>query len=193
MIGYLEGRLKTILDDGSIIVDVNGVGYNVHTVNFGSLNEDEEVALFIHTSVREDDISLWGFNSKEELSIFKLLLSVSGVGAKTALNMITLLGAETIVNSIYNEDAKTLKVKGVGVKTAEKIILDLKDKVDPSAVTKTDSEVKINNERAGNAIEALESLGYKEKDIKNAMSKLDKIAIKSMNDQELIKSLLAKL
>ncbi len=194
MIGFIDGKLKCVLDDGSLIVDVNGVGYNIHAVNFGALNEGDNVSLFIHTNVREDDISLWGFNTKEELSIFKLLLSVSGVGAKTAINLITVLGHDQIVTSIYNSDSKELKVKGVGGKTAEKIILDLKDKVDISKVTgNVVSGRVLDDKKIENVKDALKSLGYREKDIISSLSKLDKLAINSLSEQELIKTLLLKL
>lgn len=196
MIGFLEGELKSILDDGTIIVLSNGVGWSVNAVSTNALNVGEQISLFIHTSVREDDISLWGFSTSNEVSLFRQLLSVSGVGARTAALMISTLGHDALVSAIFSGDATKVKVKGVGPKTAQKIILDLKDKVD---ITKVSGDIKPEikeNRNINEATDALIALGYKERDIKESISKLakmDNIDILPLSEQEIIKLLLTKL
>ena len=192
MIGYLEGNIKSIQNDDNIIINVSGVGWSVFTPNTGSLSEGQAVALYIHTSVREDDISLWGFSSQDELSLFKLLLSVSGIGAKTALNMIKILGYNAIVSSINKNDPIALKVKGIGIKTSEKVILELKDKVKLFSSSELD-KFDFKDEKIQNAKDALIALGYKESDISRSMSKLANLDIGQASEQDLIKLLLAKL
>ncbi|MCA9386402.1 Holliday junction branch migration protein RuvA [Candidatus Dojkabacteria bacterium] len=194
MIGFLSGKIKTIFDDGSLIILSNGVGWKVNAVNTGAIKEDQEIELFIHTNVREDDISLWGFTSQEELSLFKKLLSISGVGAKTALNIITSKGYNEVVSSIYNGDAKGLKVSSVGAKTAEKIIIELRDKVPaPTDATLLGQTGTFDNSKVENVKEALKNLGYKERDIVSNLTKLDNLFISDASEQDIIKKLLSTL
>ncbi|MCA9381462.1 Holliday junction branch migration protein RuvA [Candidatus Dojkabacteria bacterium] len=194
MIGFLSGKIKAIFDDGSIVIESNGVGWQVHSVNTGAISEGQEIELFIHTNVREDDISLWGFPSQEELSLFKKLLSISGVGAKTALNIITSKGYNEVISAIYNGDAKGLKVSGVGAKTAEKIIIELRDKVPvPNGSTLDGQFARPDNSKVENVKEALKNLGYKERDVVSNLAKLDNLFINDASEQDIIKKLLTTL
>lgn len=194
MIGYLSGKIKTIFDDGSIIILSNGVGWKVNAVNTGAITTDQDIELFIHTNVREDDISLWGFTTQDELSLFKKLLSISGVGAKTALNIITSKGYNEVVSAIYNGDAKGLKVSGVGAKTAEKIIIELRDKVTPTQFNSEFSgQLNPDNNKIQNIKDALNMLGYRERDVIDKIANLDKIYIKESSEQDIIKKLLSQL
>lgn len=139
-------------------MNVNGVGYlvKVSAATAGELANGEEARLFIHTQVSESDISLYGFLEKEELAFFKQLISVSGVGPKTALGILA-SPAEVVKQAIFSEDAVSLaKFPGIGKKTAERIIVELKAKVSLNGDAKTLTNKVINDE----ALEALLSLGY---------------------------------
>jgi len=132
MIGYLKGTLVQLLEE-TLILDVGGVGYEVHPTR-GVLARctapGAEVELFVHTYVREEEIRLMGFASLAERSLFELLMTVSGVGSKNALHIISELGEQAFVESVLSGNpAPFLKVKGVGRKIAERVLLETRDKV----------------------------------------------------------------
>lgn len=174
MIRLLHGQIHS-KDERTIILFVNGVGYHVFVTNalLGQLEktgvEDDEITLYIHTHVREDDITLYGFRTKNELKFFELVLTISGVGPKMALAILD-EPPEEIQNAIFTGDIKALtKISGVGKKIAERIILELKNKVEPSELepnqaTSADQEV---NE---DVVMTLETLGYKRSHIKRVLS-----------------------
>jgi len=157
MIAKLEGLLDSV-EDGFIILMAGGVGYKVSVSSFvlGKLAGQERAVLYTHTYVREDTLSLYGFLSMDELRMFELLISVSGVGPKAALSILSLADPVAIKTAILNHDASILtKVSGVGKKTAERVILDLENKVGKIAEgvrteAMADSEV----------LDALLALGY---------------------------------
>ena len=132
MIASLRGQLELIRDD-SVIVEVGGVGYLVHvTTTF--LNEvgrvGQLVELYTHTHVRENELALYGFRALEELDLFKMLIAVSGIGPRTALAILSSFSPETLRSAIAQGDALALtRVPGIGRKTAQRLVLDLKDKV----------------------------------------------------------------
>lgn len=132
MIGFLRGEVDTILDD-RIIIDVNGVGYNILMPSKQiSLLPDigNTIKLYTHLSVREDAMTLYGFLTLEDLSIFRMLIGVSGVGPKFALGVLSTFDASELRLAIMSMDAKTIsKAPGIGLKSAQKIILELKDKI----------------------------------------------------------------
>ena len=134
MIGFVNGILRYKFD-GLAIVECGGVGYEVFVTNsaFCNLpNVDEQVQLHTWLLVREDEMSLFGFESMEEKSLFLNLISVSGVGAKTALQILSGVKQKDLVNAICSEDTNLIaKIKGIGKKTAERIVLELKDKLNP--------------------------------------------------------------
>jgi len=165
-----------------VVVDVNGVGYKVHlsTYAFGkvaggnvtdnvtpNVREGEKltVDLFIHTYVREDTLALYGFLAMEELEMFELLISISGIGPKAALGILSIATPKTIKTAILNEDASILtKVSGIGKKTAERVILELKNKVaDISTGDKEEATVDVD------AIEALITMGYSNTEAREAL------------------------
>ena len=160
MIGRLSGTYLGNTEGGAALIDVKGVGYVVRTtqIGFAALAENPSNAiLLIHTAVKEDAIDLYGFASEDELSFFKLLLEVSGVGPKTALGILNLAGVETLRNAIAAGDASYLtRVSGVGKKSAERIVVELRDKLaklgygDSHGGRKEDADV----------LEALIGLGY---------------------------------
>lgn len=134
MIGFVNGILR-YKGDGVAVVECGGLGYEVYLTNSAFCNLpdiDEQVKLFTWLLVREDEMSLFGFESLEEKNLFLQLITVSGVGAKTALQVLSGVKQKDLVNAIVGEDTSFIaKIKGVGKKTAERIVLELKDKLNP--------------------------------------------------------------
>jgi Holliday junction DNA helicase RuvA len=171
MIASLDGKLVAKGND-FIIVGCQGVGYRVKIPPpvLASVGQTgDAITLYIHTAVREDEISLYGMRSLQELEIFELLLSVSGVGPKVALALIGAMEPSTIANAIAGEQPELLmRVPGVGKRTAERIVIDLKNKIGPFAVgmaptaTSTDAD----------AISALTALGYSVAEAQRALQGL---------------------
>lgn len=192
MIGKLTGQISDIMD-AAVIIDVNGVGYLVNVLA-GEFLEGEEVELFIHTAVKENDISLWGFDSADKLKLFNLLLSVSGVGLKTAMALITEKGVREIVRSIVLEDPAGLKVSGVGKKTAERILIDLKGKVDDMSINASDGEATVvqNTDVNQDVLVAIESLGYRRQEVLDAFKRLSSEA-KELSTEDLIREILKNI
>ena len=161
MITHLKGRLveKT---PTNIVIDCNGVGYFVHISlhTFSNLSDTESVKLFIHLQVREDSHTLFGFSTKVEREIFRLLISVSGVGASIARTMLSSLTPDQVKDAIAQNDFATIQsVKGIGSKTAQRVVLDLKDKI--LKVYSLDGvSVVSNNTNKNEALSALETLGF---------------------------------
>ena len=167
MIGYLEGLVK-YANSGKIILFANGIGFTVHLP--GNLNflENQKATLYIHTHLREDNLALFGFKTPEDLDIFELLLTVSGVGPKIALAMLTSSTEENIKKAIMESNlAFFSSISGVGKKTAQKIILDLKSKIGKGDVNMGNLE--------GNSelIDSLTSLGFQKGEISSVYSKID--------------------
>jgi len=168
MIRLLQGTVHST-DSRTIILFVNGVGYQIYVPIIESIKTDEEITLHIHSHIREDAFTLYGFQSINELNFFELLLKINGVGPKMALEILK-EPAEHIKNAIASSNIPALtKISGVGKKTAERIILELKNKVDAveSSATSTNSY-----EPEADVITALESLGYKRKHISKVLSEI---------------------
>ena len=157
MIAHLRGKLA-VKDTARIVVDVNGVGYEVFIplTTFTALPDaGAEVSLDIHTHVREDLIALYGFSSRRERKIFEKLMTISGIGPKLAATILSGGSVEDLVGSIKRSDlARLTAIPGVGRKTAERIILELKDKLQDFAEAPTKSSVEVD------VLSALENLGY---------------------------------
>jgi Holliday junction DNA helicase RuvA len=179
MIARLSGNVARV--GGSLVVDVGGVGYrvNVPASVFGALPADgEKVTLVTHMLVREDDISLYGFTDETELRVFELLLTVSGVGPKVALALLSALSAEDLARAVASEDVKTLtKVPGIGAKTAQRMVLELKEKlaalgferrVDNMAAGQRVKTRDASEEIADDVLAALLNLGYNRPEAKRA-------------------------
>lgn len=167
MIAALRGKIISKKPD-SIIIDVGGVGYIVYVpLNiFSSIREiNEEVFLYIYTYVREDAIILYGFSTEEEKRIFSALINISGIGPKIALNILSTISLHDFHNAIHNEDVAFLcRVPGLGKKTAQRLILELIEKL--PAITKKDREPVFDD-----ALSALVNLGYKSSIAKEALEK----------------------
>lgn len=197
MIGFLRGILAE-KGDGYIIVDVNGVGFYVNVPsNTGAYLKAEGEEVTVHTTmiVREDDISLYGFSGRGELEAFRRLITVSGVGAKAGISILSAFTLDQLKQAIAFEDAKSLqKANGVGKKTAERIVLELKDKFTPDGtVDAAAPEAGMAAAPAGGraeAVSALIALGYSRGE---AMSALAGIPEKDLTTEEYIKKALKNL
>ena len=190
MFAYIKGKLDT-KQDTFVIIDVQGIGYKIFMPsnsieNLGEVGETAKV--YTHYYVREDNISLYGFSSNEELRMFELLLSVSGVGAKSAVSMLSEITPSKFALSVITDDVSTLtKIPGVGKKTAARIILELKDKLKTEQALEKQEEVKVqikDNSNLEEAIAALQVLGYTKREIEKAIEKID---IKDIELEEIIK------
>ncbi len=169
MISHLSGTVLRVKDRFAII-DVAGVGYKVYSTidNLLRLKKASSVSLWIYTAVREDSLDLYGFFSEEEESFFELLISVSGIGPKSALSILQITGLETLSQAVGSGDTSYLvKVSGIGKKTAEKIVLELRDKV--GALQKEGGR-NLGNEAV--ALEALTSLGYSSTEAREALKSI---------------------
>ena len=187
MIAKLTGKIE-YLKNGYAVVDVSGVGYKVHlsAYTFGKVAGLGEVAFFIHTYVREDTLALYGFLTAEELDMFELLISISGIGPKAAMGILSIATPKTIRTAILNEDPSILtKVSGIGKKTAERVILELKNKVADLSVGEKEEAVADSD-----AIEALMTMGYTVSEARDAL-KLVPVDIKDVGARlkEALKSL----
>lgn len=176
MYAFFKGKIEEIFKD-RVIVEVNDIGYeilmpesDIYTLNIGNL-----VKIYTYLHVREDDMRLFGFKSNEGLNIFKKLITVSGVGPKVALGIISNVDIENLCVAIAMEDVGALKsVPGIGPKMAQKIIFELKDKVlkEQTDVVKIKAK-EVNNKNIDEAMTALEVLGYTQKQIKDVINRLD--------------------
>ena len=164
MITHLKGKLIE-KNPTNIVLDCNGVGYsvNISLHTFSQLPSGENVKLFIHLQVREDSHTLFGFSSKVEREVFRLLISVSGIGASIARTMLSTLSPEQVMEAItQNNIAVIQSVKGIGAKTAQRVVLDLKDKIIKIYGLDEVSLVSSNTKR-NEALSALETLGFARK------------------------------
>ncbi len=170
MIAYLKG--KVIHKSSYLIVEVNQIGYQVFTPTnvLAKAKQGEEITLFTHQHVREDALELYGFLLFDNLQFFKQLISISGIGPKTALGVLAQFAVKDIKNSIVHQDSSLLiKVPGIGKRTAERLILELKDKLDilPGATYQSPSPVD------EEAADALVSLGYSKREAIKALVNLE--------------------
>lgn len=195
---YISGEL-IIADPNMAVVDAGGVGYSLnisgHTLGKLAGKIGNKVRLYTHLAVREDAMELYGFYTLEELSSFRMLISVSGVGAKSAISILSLMAPERFAAAVMNGDSKAIsKAQGIGSKTAQRIILELKDKIgkeisaDDSDVSDTLTAVTGQN-NLSEATNALMVLGYNRSEAAYALKGLDP----SLDLETLIKNALSKL
>ena len=192
MITQIRGRLIE-KSPTELVVDCNGIGYsiNISLNTFSKIGSDENIKLYTHLIIKEDSHSLYGFFEKSERSLFRLLISVSGVGASTGRMMLSSLSPNEIVSAIMTENVQVIQsIKGIGLKTSQRVILELKDKV-LSLEGSDRKELTLNNE-SDEAASALEVLGYSQKQTSKILSKI--IAENpGINVETLIKKALNKL
>ena len=179
MFAYIKGSLEE-KSNGYVVIDVGGIGYKIFMSDVAIQNIGEKgTVVKVHTYyyVREDNISLYGFISKEELTMFELLLSVSGIGAKSAITMLSNIAPSSFALAIISNDIKQLtKIPGIGSKTAQRIVLELKDKLKTdTAIPKTEETiVAIKQDNISDeAVAALQILGYNRKEIDKVLEKID--------------------
>lgn len=164
MITHISGRLVE-KNPTNVVIDCNGVGYFIHISlhTFSLLPAEEALRLYTHLQVKEDSQTLFGFMEKMERDIFRLLLSVSGIGASTARTMLSSLHPDQIKQAIATNDVATIQgIKGIGAKTAQRVILDLKDKILKVFDGDLISAVQSNTSKE-EALSALETLGFARK------------------------------
>lgn len=177
MISYIKGDVKAISEDG-FVIENNNVGYFINSTltSLSNIQINNEYKIYTSMQVREDDISIYGFYSKDELEVFLLLISVSTIGPKIALGMLSSMSTDDIKIAIVNNDIDTLtKAKGIGKKTASRIILELVDKVKKMSLPDVEKTEKINpvkNNDLDVARQALKNLGYMENDITIVLNEL---------------------
>lgn len=197
MFAYIKGSLEMKLSD-SVVIDVSGVGYKIYMAenaiqNIGEISDIVKVHTYYY--VREDNISLYGFLTSEEEKMFELLLSVSGIGAKSAIAMLSNITPSSFALAVISNDtSKLVKIPGIGAKTAARIILELKDKLKTeNAISKQDEQLKtaINqDEITDEAVSALLVLGYNRKQIEDALQKIEQ---KDLKIEDIIKKALTIL
>ena len=193
MITQLKGRLveKSPTD---VVIDCNGVGYlvNISLNTFSKLSDSESISLYTHLQVKEDSHTLFGFFEKTERNLFRQLISVSGIGASTARTMLSSLTPGEIQSAIVSGNVSVIQsVKGIGLKTAQRVIIDLKDKV--SLISENDQFIgNINNTNQDEALSALEVLGYSRKQTSRVIEMLLNNS-PELSVEELIKGALKKM
>ncbi|KXB47009.1 hypothetical protein HMPREF3188_00615 [Tissierellia bacterium KA00581] len=198
MYEYIKGELKFIYDD-YIVIDNNGIGYKIFTSNntILDLTIGQVYTIFTEYIVKEDYIALFGFKTLEELNMFKLLISVNGIGPKVSCGILSSMSVDGLKITILNEDVAMLSTsKGVGKKTAQKIILELKDKIplDKDSFVRSDFNIDIkksdDNNKKSIILDALVNLGFMKNDIEKFLSTID---IEKMEIEDIIKLSMKKL
>lgn len=191
MLAYIKGSLEMKFNN-YVVIEVGGLGYKVFMSESAIEklgNTGDMVKVHTHYHVREDDISIYGFLSNDELKMFELLIGVSGIGAKSAINMLSKITPSSFALAVItNDTSKLVKIPGIGAKTAARIILELKDKLKTiEAVEQENNEIKealVEDNKISEAISALQVLGYNRKEIDKVLEKLDK---ETLSLEEIIK------
>ena len=190
MYAYIKGILEVKSND-YVVIDVNGIGYKIF-MSETAIDRLEEIGktvkVYTHYYVREDNISLYGFITNEELRMFELLLSVSGIGAKSAIATLSCITpSEFALSVITNDESKLTKIPGIGKKTAARLILELKDKLKTEETITKNEKVAVvvsKQEESSEAVAALQVLGYTKKEIEKALEQVD---LNGLGTEEIIK------
>ena len=172
MFEFLEGKFEEITPS-YVVVNCSSVGYKVEIslTTYTDLKDKSSGRLFVHQIVREDAQLLFGFSSKKERTVFRALISVNGIGANTARMMLSSLNSDELIRAVVKEDVGAIKaVKGIGIKTAQRVIIDLKDTFSKFEVA--DVEVQSNNKNKEEALLALQTLGFNKVLIEKALDKI---------------------
>lgn len=181
MIAFIEGRVTEILENG-IVISNNGIGYYVimPSSDISSMNAGDEIKIHTHLQVSEDNLSLYGFLSESSLQMFRLLIGVSGIGPRNAVSVLSAVPVDDLIFAIAGEDEKKIcSAPGIGPKTARRIILELKDKVDineslsSGSGQNVSSDITVDQGNKNDAVLALNALGYNTADILRAMREIE--------------------
>lgn len=189
MIAFLKGKVE-FKTNSFIVIDVNGIGFKVFMTesSIQSIEKNQDIKVFTYMRVMEDDMSLYGFLNNEELAMFELLISVGGIGAKSAIAILSNIEPSAFALAVITDDVSKLKkLPGIGPKTAQRIILELKDKIKSEQALEDSSDIKekiVIDNNTQDAIDALQVLGYNRKSIEIALEGLD---TKDMSVEEIIK------
>jgi Holliday junction DNA helicase RuvA len=173
MITHLKWKLAE-KNPTHVVIDCNGIGYfvNISLHTFSNLPDNENIKLYTHLQVKEDAHTLYGFSSLAEREIFRLLISVSGIGTNTARTMLSSLSPKQVREGIATEDVALIQsIKGIGIKTAQRVIIDLKDKI-IKIYDIDEVSVKESNTNKEEALSALEVLGFNKKQAEKALDKI---------------------
>ncbi len=194
MFEYIQGKI-TGLTPANAVIEAGSIGYFIHvSVNtYSQINGKEQVKLYLHQVVREDAHLLYGFAELTERELFRLLISVNGIGSNTALMMLSSLTADELKNAIIQDDVNVLKsIKGIGAKTAQRVIIDLKDKLGKVTVNDQILIGKPDNTIRDEALSALVMLGFVRKNVEKVLDKVLK-ANPNLTVEQLIKLALKSL
>lgn len=189
MFYYLNGTI-TLLDANLAVVDCGGVGYACHTTNvtLSKLQVGKQAKLFTFCNIKEDAFDIYGFSTREELSCFEKLLGVGGVGPKAALAILSVVTPDQFTLAVMTQDDKTLTMaQGVGKKLAQRILLELKDKLAPSQLELSGAQLDaspIHGSKSAEASAALASLGYSQQEIAAALKGVD---VNAMRVEEIVR------
>jgi len=198
MIGRLTGKV-TLINPGEIIIDTAGVGYQVkisYNTYYQISGEEDSASLLVHTHVREDDISLYGFADEIERKLFRMLISISGIGPKLAINILSGISPDDLISAVENVSIARLNaIPGVGKKTAERISIEMRDKIKhltdkemPSSFRKPDSDTETVSRHE--IISALINLGFKRQNAEMAFDKSIRTVEESSNFEIVLKQCL---
>ena len=196
MFAYLKGIIEEITED-NLVIDVNNVGYNVR-ISSGTAQllppKGEEIKIYTYTLVREDMFCLYGFLTRDDLEIFRKLITVSGIGPKGGLSILSVMDSDSLRYAIISGDAKAIsKAPGIGARSAERIILELRDKIEmPGLAAGTaDSESRASDSVSQETAEALASLGYSASDALRAINRIQ--GAENMDTEELLRAALKNM
>lgn len=202
MIAFIKGEIADIAED-NVVIDTGNIGYNIK-ISTGTANLlpgiGQEIKLYTYTHIREDLFQLYGFLTRDDMDIFKKLITVNGIGPKGGLGILSVMNADDLRFAIMSGDAKAIsKAPGIGAKTAERIILDLRDKVslEDTLIAREmkayngAGETGIDNNAKNEAVEALVALGYSASDALKAVKKV--IAAEEMDTEEILKAALKNM
>ena len=193
MISHLSGKLVS-KSPTSLVVECNGIGYevNISLNTYSKIIDSEQIKIYTHLQIREDSHSIFGFFDELERSVFRLLISVSGIGANTARTMLSSMPPNKVIESIQSDNVVAIQsIKGIGAKTAQRVIIDLKDKV-LNLIDDNDFNVSPNNTQREEALSALSVLGYPIKQTQRIVDSLMN-AEPDMPVERIIKNALNKL
>lgn len=200
MIGYIKGTLEEV-EEQYIIVDHQGMGYRIFVPGSafsGAVSLGEEIKVYTYLHVKEDALQLYGFLTKDDLEVFKLLLGVNGIGPKAGLGILSALSADELRFAVLADDAATIaKAPGIGKKTAQKLILELKDKLNLEEAFEKKLENHANAPQVSSdaavkeAVQALVALGYPNAEALRAVKRVDGAA--QMDVEDILKAALKKM